>query len=64
MGSIKRTNAHAEGWFFLNNVGESAYKKHRKEIEKMNNETVSPTSTNDAATSEPKPAETKANGKH
>lgn len=64
MGSIKRTNAHAEGWFFLNNVGEAAYKKHRKEIEKMNNETVSPTSTNDAATSEPKPAETKANGKH
>lgn len=69
MGSIRKKNAHAEGWFFLNDSGEAAYKKHRQEIS-MNNEKVQESAVNAAAAEEPKakpaeakPAEAKPNGK-
>lgn len=64
MGSIKKKNAHAEGWFFLNDSGELAYKKHRQEIN-MQNEKVQEPAVNTAAAEEPKakPVEAKPNGK-
>jgi ParB-like chromosome segregation protein Spo0J len=69
MGSIRKKNAHAEGWFFLNDSGEAAYKKHRQEIS-MNNEKVQESAVNAAAAEEPKakpveakPVEAKPNGK-